>query len=261
MDLYFNELSIEAKDELSKESVLTFAKVYRALLKHKVTTCRISSEDNYKLHQMIQRLPDYLNIRNFYFSFFRSPYESKAVEKNQDEFLEHEWFYNNRTCVGFSLAAILNSAALSIYEPEWDSAFIPIMKDGTIDTVRNISIEQHVDIHIPQILIDKEEPKLIECDLQIEEKKVILRNDHGKDILTNFSNRLLMCPYVVGIVNSLPFNPHERKFIKKIRSEGLIEIVLPWTDKGYGVIVKTTGRTMAETEKIGKIIEEKYGGV
>ncbi len=41
----------------------------------------------------------------------------------------------------------------------------------------------------------------------------------------------------------------------------MIEIVLPWTDKGYGVVVQTTGRTMKETELIGKIIMEKYGGV
>ena len=63
------------------------------------------------------------------------------------------------------------------------------------------------------------------------------------------------------MINSLPFNSHERKFIKRIREEGLIEIVLPWTDKGYGVVVKTTGRTIKETEMIGRIIMEKYGGL
>lgn len=260
MDLFFNELSIDLKEGISTESAIALSRVYRALEKYHITTCRISPEDNYKLHQMIQSLPDFLNISNFYFAFFRSPYESGEVEKNQDEFLEHEWLYHDRACVGFSLAAILNSAALSIYESEWENGFIPITKDGAADTVRNISTEQHVDLHIPQIL-KKEEPELVECDLQTEEKKILLRDDHGKDILMDFSKRLIKSPYVVGIINSLPFNSHERKFIKKIHSEGLIEIVLPWTDKGYGVIVKTTGRTMAETEAIGKIIEEKYGSV
>ena len=55
--------------------------------------------------------------------------------------------------------------------------------------------------------------------------------------------------------------PFERKFIKKIRDEGVIEIVLPWTDEGYGIVVKTTGRTINETEKISRIITEKYGGL
>lgn len=260
MELFFNELSIEGKEHISRASVLAFAKVYRALLKYEITTCRIDSEDNHKLHQMIQGMPDFLNISNFYFAFFRSPYESEKVEKEQDAFLEHQWLYNGKSCIGFPLAAIFNSAALSIYESDWSEALICISKDSAAETVRNISTEQHVDIHIPQIQVSAE-PELEESDLRIEDKKISLRDDHGKDVLMDFSKRLIKCPYVEGVINSLPFNSHERRFIKKIREEGLIEIVLPWTDKGYGVVVKTTGRTIKETEMIGRIIMEKYGGV
>ncbi len=251
---------MEGKTSISKDSVLTFVKVYRALLKYEITTCRISSEDNHKLHQMIQSMPDFLNIRNFYFSFFRSPYESEKVEKEQDEYFEHEWLYNGKSCIGLPLAVILHVAALSIYESDWSDAFVSITKDGDADTVRNISIEQHVDIHIPQIQAS-EAPELIESNLQIEDKKISLRDDHGIDILMDFSKRLIRCPYVVAVINSLPFNSHERRFIKRIREEGLLEIVLPWTDKGYGVVVKTTGRTIKETEMIGRIITEKYGSI
>lgn len=237
-----------------------FVKVYRALLKYEITSCRISSEDNHKLHQMIQSMPDFLNIRNFYFSFFRSPYESDEVENEQNEYFEHEWLYNGKSCIGLPLAVILNSASLSIYEPDWGDAFVYITRDNDACDVRNISIEQHVDIHIPQIQVSGE-LELVESDLQIEDKKISLRDDHGIDVLMDFSKRLIRCPYVIGVINSLPFNSHERKFIKRIRDEGLIEIVLPWTDKGYGIVVKTTGRTIKETEMIGKIIMEKYGGV
>lgn len=260
MDLFFNELSIEEKTAISKDSVLIFVKVYRALLKYEITTCRIASEDNHKLHQMIQSMPDFLNISNFYFSFFRSPYESEKVEEKQDEYFTHEWLYNGRSCIGLPLAAILNVAALSIYEVGWSDAFVHITKDGEANTVRNISLEQHVDIHIPQIQTSGE-TELIESNLQIEDKKISLRDDHGKDILMDFSRRLIKCPYVVGVMNSLPFNSHERRFIKRIREEGLIEIVLPWTDEGLGVVVKTTGRTIKETEMIGRIIKETYGGI
>ncbi len=260
MELFFNELSIEGKESISTDSVLAFVKVYRALLKYEITTCRIASEDNHKLHQMIQNMPDFLNIRNFYFSFFRSPYELEKVEEEQDEYFEHEWLYNGKPCIGLPLAVILNSAALSICESDWDDAFVYITKDGDANTVRNISLEQHVDVHIPQIQAS-EEPELVKCDLQMEDKRISLRDDHGTDVLMDFSKRLIRCPYVVGVINSLPFNSHERRFIKKIRGEGLIEIVLPWTDKGYGVVVKTTGRTMKETEMISRIIMEEYGGV
>ncbi len=79
------------------------------------------------------------------------------------------------------------------------------------------------------------------------------------DVLQEFSKRLIHSPYLIGIINSLPYNPYERKFIKKIRENGLIEIVLPWTDQGYGIVVKTTGRTIKETEKIAEIIKEEFG--
>lgn len=172
MDLFFNELSIESKESISKDAVLAFVKVYRALLKYEITTCRIASEDNHKLHQMIQSMPDFLNIRNFYFSFFRSPYESDKVEEEQDEYFEHEWLYNGKSCIGLPLAVILNAAALSIYESDWSDAFVYVTKDSIPDTVRNISLEQHVDIHIPQIQ-ESEEPELVESDLQIKEKKFL----------------------------------------------------------------------------------------
>ena len=126
MELFFNELSIEGKVNIRREAVLAFVKVYRTLLKYEITTCRISSEDNHRLHQMIQSMPDFLNIRNFYFSFFRSPYESERVESKQDEYFEHEWFYNGRSCIGLPLAVILNSAALSIQKSDWNNAFIYI---------------------------------------------------------------------------------------------------------------------------------------
>ena len=45
------------------------------------------------------------------------------------------------------------------------------------------------------------------------------------------------------------------------RTNRLIEIVLPWTDEGYGIVVKTTGRNIRETRKIDEIINERYGGL
>ena len=158
------------------------------------------------------------------------------------------------------MASILNSAGLSIYGVVWDVPFVHLMRDDIDISVRNICTERHVDIHIPQIQLD-EEPELVESSLAVADKNISLRNDHGMDVLMDFSKRLLRCPYVIGIVNSLPFNPHERKFIKEVRNNGLIEIVLPWTDEGYGIVVRTTGRTIQETKRISEIIDERYGGI
>lgn len=151
MDLFFNELSIEGKESISQDSVLALVGVYHALRKYNITTCRIDSISNQKLHQMIYDMPAFFNVRNFYFSFFRSPYESESVEGEQDEYLAHKWLYKGKSCIGLPLAVILHSAALSVYEDAWKDAFIHITRDGDITTVKNICAKQHVDLHIPQI--------------------------------------------------------------------------------------------------------------
>lgn len=260
MELYFNELSLEERECIDGDSVLMLARIYQKLREHQITTCRIASADNHKLFQMIQDLPDSLNIRNFYFSFFRSPYESESVEQKQDEYLAHDWRYHTRPCIGPALAAIFHSMVLSLYEAAWDVPLLDLLKDGDEVPVKNICTEKHVTVHISKIQ-SEEEPELIESSLAAEEKKISLRDDHGMKVLMDFSKRLVKSPYVTAVINSLPFNPTERKFIRKVRSDGLIEIVLPWTDEGYGLVVKTTGRTIEETKKIGEIINEKYGGI
>ncbi len=93
MELYFNELSIKNTDEIRQENIRAIVRIYRELLKYEVTTCRIAADDNTRLFQMISDTPDSVNIKNFYFSFFRSPYESETAEKSQDEYFGHRWTY------------------------------------------------------------------------------------------------------------------------------------------------------------------------
>lgn len=258
MDLFFNELSIKNRDSLDYHSIITIVSVYKELLKYNITTCRIATDDNNKLFQMINDLPNSINVKNFYFAFFKSPYESEMVEKKQDDYYEHTWTYNSENCIGFALAFLLNSASFSIYGSDWIMPFMEMLKDDKINCVKNICVKEHVDIHLSK-LQDETEIELITCDIQVSDKKIVLRNDHGMDILEDFSRRLIQSPYLLGVINSLPYNPYERKFIKKVKENGLIEIVLPWTDKGYGIVIKTTGRTFKETKKIAEILEEEFG--
>lgn len=258
MDLFFNELSIKNRDTIDNNIIAVIVGVYKELIKHNVTTCRISSDDCTRLFQMADSLSSAVNVKNFYFSFFRPPYESEVVEKHQDEYYEHSWSYGGEECIGFALAFLLDTACFSIYGSDWNTPFIEFFKDEISNSVRNICTKEHIDTHIGHIE-NQTEIELVECGVHISDKKIVLRNDHGKDVLEDFSKRLLHSPYLIEVVNSLPYNPYERKFIRKIRENGLIEIVLPWTDKGYGIVVKTTGRTIRETQKIAQIIEEEFG--
>lgn len=65
MELFFNELSIKGKESIGRDSAVILAGVYRELREYNITTCRIDSMDHLKLFQMIQNLPDSVNIKNF----------------------------------------------------------------------------------------------------------------------------------------------------------------------------------------------------
>ena len=99
---------------------------------------------------------------------------------------------------------------------------------------------------------------LIETDTLPSQKKVNLRDDHGKDALTAFAQKLLQSPYVKGVINSLPFNPKEGNFIRSAYSDGRIELVLIWTDEGFGMVVQSTGRNLRETEAMAQILKDQY---
>lgn len=258
MEIYFNELSIADKSSISYEAVQIMACIYRELKKYGITTCRISEEDSNSLFYLIKKLPNAITIQNFYFSFFKSPYESDEVEENQEEYYRHSWLYEQKECFGMAIAYIMHSLCYSIFDTEWDEAHVTIWKDSERVKVKHICTERHIGFHRER-LSGKAGTELIECDIPETEKKIVLRDDHGKDQLMEFSKKLVHSPYVAGVINSLPHQSQNRKFIRKIRENGLIDIVLPWTDKGLGLVVQTTGRTREETEKIADLLREKYG--
>jgi len=103
------------------------------------------------------------------------------------------------------------------------------------------------------------EIELIESNIAYESKKIHLRDDHGYDKLHAFAKRLIASPYVCEVINSLPFNPSARNFVKEAKNDGLIELVLTSTDAGYGLVVRTTGRNQRETERIASILQEQFG--
>ncbi|MEB3887254.1 putative CRISPR-associated protein [Lyngbya sp. CCY1209] len=89
-------------------------------------------------------------------------------------------------------------------------------------------------------------------------KPISLRDDHGKDILEDFSKKIRRSPYVLKIVNSLPFNPNQTNPIRRTTADGIVEFVLTWTDAGYGLCIQTTGRNLAETNSIAIHLNQEF---
>lgn len=103
-----------------------------------------------------------------------------------------------------------------------------------------------------------EESSISKSAKQPEEKKIVLRNDHGYDVLYEHAKKLRMSPYVESIINSMPFNPNARHYIYRVKDNGIIELVLTNTDCGYGMVVQTTGRNRKETLWIAKKLKDEY---
>lgn len=97
-----------------------------------------------------------------------------------------------------------------------------------------------------------------ESGIRPKDKKKHFRDDHGKDILNKFADKILKEPYIVEVVNSLPFNPKAKDMIKEVTDEGLIKLVLVDTDKRLGMVIRTTAATRREALYHVADIRKKY---
>jgi len=199
----------------------------------------------------------------------KHPYIDSGSEA-EAQFIEADFFLlkdeSEVTAYGLTAAFLNDSVAIGFAsEPFWNGFKFTIRRkiadQETEDSVFCFASPER--FQTPEFIKWCEariEPELIETELTASDKKINLRDDHGKNVLEEFARRLVCSPYILEIVNSLPFNPKEKHFVKAVKNGGIVEIVLPWTDEGLGLVVRTTGRNMPETEKIARLLEERFRG-
>ncbi|MFA6784632.1 MAG: hypothetical protein WCR13_07010 [Sphaerochaeta sp.] len=261
MELYFNELSLDCSIPVEYAFITNLKEVYIRSKKEGFSICRFSASDRQAIFDYLQSNPRLKNIRNimdFAYGFFASPYETSYSELQETQFIESNWNYQGKTCGGLAWAYIYDTLSLSIANDNWLLPETIILRDLVETRVRHVSIGNHFDFHHDWLQANKE-IVLIACDILAVDKTINLRDDHGKNILQDFSKKIRRNKYVISILNSLPFNPNCRSFIKQAKPDGIVEIVLPWTDRGIGLAVQTTGRNYRETQKIATILDEEFG--
>jgi len=96
---------------------------------------------------------------------------------------------------------------------------------------------------------------LVETTLNPEDKIIRLADHHGKSELQELCAQIKYNPYVEEMYST---DWGGNRFIRKIFMNGIVEIVLYKTQRKYALKVKTTGRNLRETQKIAKILEEKF---
>lgn len=217
--------------------------------------------------------------KNKILSLIKKPFINDVlVLQEHIDYLNHYYYENTDLgidqtyCIGLSMAHITEIAAISLSGfALWEQIKISFYKENDEKkenaetkepdkvSVYNISTENS--INHPLFATYAEgiaRVELIETSTDPNNKPIHFRDDHGTNILKAFAKRLINSPYVTEIINSIPFNSQTVLFIRSVFPDGKIEIVLHWEDKGYGMIIQTTGRNYRETKAISEILKNKY---
>ncbi|WP_322549026.1 hypothetical protein [Flavobacterium psychraquaticum] len=281
MNLIFNEISIlpvTASSHTLRTNFINLLKVYELAkkdfgFKHLVFPQNIGQVDvttTQKFIDWIYELPS-TSEKNNILSVLKRPFGNDVLEEQVEEL--NKYYFNDAQngipdtyCNGMAVAHVKENLCISLSTNViWDKLRIDFYKITNDDldiedvSVNNISNEVHFqNIAISSFIQSISSVTLAVSTIPPGNKSISLRDDHGKNILLAFSNRLVMSEYVVSVINSLPFNPRAVNLIKRIYNDGKIELVLYWEDKGIGIIIQTTGRNYKETEEIAKLLKEQY---
>lgn len=258
-EVFFNELCLKDKI-LNYENWKELIQTKNVLKNVGFSVCRLSNSEHTALMNSISALNN-PTIKNIFFQFFHTPFETKELDESEEkssDFLSKEVLYNNVSAYGFSLASYYNTFALSFLTDEkWNLSKIQAECNSESVEIHHISKQEHIKEN-SEWLETRGEIELITTDLEPSSKNPKFRDDHGKDELETFWKKIRTSEYIVSCINSLPFSSYNRDFIRDVYPDGRIEITLPWTDKGLGLVIQSTGRNRRETEKIAKILEEEY---
>jgi len=276
MDFVFNELCLQnafpniERGRSGIENLLQVCKQGRDL-----GMSRLAIRPDFYVQSLLEGycVIDWLNdqavsksLKHLLLSIVRQPYID-----NNDTSIEERYILSNAFWVGevmlavegLAIAYLYNTVSISFYSAEtWniDEISLKFTQEGydeQIVRVKHASQVRHIEVHKDWIG-SRIGQRLRTTDLHFSQKEIHLRDDHGKDVLLRFSRKLVRSPYIIKVINSMPYNCHDHDFIKNCYEDGRIEIVLVRSDEGFGVVVQTTGNNIDETEAISQILFEEF---
>lgn len=282
MEMVYNELSathLSENKQLANLKVAKFVACYKMAQPKGLNKIRFSKQfqdieiaDGYSLQHWLNET-NQRNLKDLILGARTYPFINEHDDWAEDEYLKHHFYFKDaefqiaRTeCQGLAAAHIYDTLSVSFSgTPLWERNTICITKINdetqtteTVDVTNVFSAECFKQQNIGAFIEKTSKVVLIASSSQPNEKKIHLREDHGTDVLNAFAKSIRNSPYVNGIINSLPWNGRTTNFIRRVYPDGLIEVVLCWTDEGLGMSIQTTGRNQRETEEIARLLEEEY---
>ena len=276
MDFIFNELSFKSlcQDVYSSksrmQSLLQVCKQGR-----EIGMSRLAVRYDFYEQPLLAgyTVSDWLNdptvssiLKNLLLSIVRYPYIDNNDNLIEERFISSYAYLigeDTSTVEGLAIAYLYNTVAISFCSSEeWDThevtlKFSEIGFDDQTIKINHASKTSHIDLH-KNWITSRVGITLPVAEIKFDQKEISLRDDHGKDVLLAYSRKLIRSQYVLKVINSLPFNPHENNFLRQCYDDGKIEIVLTRSDEGFGIVIQTTGRNLLETEEIGKILYQEF---
>lgn len=276
MELMFNELS---EEPLCLNKTEAFERVDLLIATYKEANARQANKIRFhKGYESIELAPGY-SLNDYCCEpkhsrtkglLLRGLFKMPFIDDNSAE--EEQYIKNSFTIKkGDSFVQPYGLAAAFIYhvpaigflsEDFWDACCFELMVNATEEKAEKViclSKPEHLKDQFVNDFIEERLPvNLLKTKLKSENKIIKLRDDHGKDILEAFSSKIIQFEYVESVINSLPYNPNCNSFIKEVYPDGKIELVLTKTDKGLGIIVKTTGRNLRETKEIARLLDNRF---
>lgn len=275
MEIIFNELSINPLSidiNTAKTKALQFAETFAVCRRNGITRLR-SDVDAYEIVLSEEySLYDWLNdktvsevLKNFMYGVISKPFIKDEDEDVLEQYILSDFtidFGDNKIkCDGIASAHLYNTACTSLNsDVVWSEKKLNIEKisegNTSVHEVYNISHKNDFNNQDIKLFISQTKPiHLVECNLDVDSKKIAVSDHHGKDIQLAFANKIVKNPYVLEVKST---GWGGNRFIRKVNEEGTIEIVLTQSAKKYAFLVYTTGRNYPETKKISDMLKDKY---
>lgn len=286
MEAYFNELSCRPLCSIQEElnqRIDNFVKVLSKVKEDKISIVRCSKEngisdivleDGFTLADFCNANPRGLK-EILLMTMMRPPFfdedsdENKTFNKGLYTLVTDENDFENHECIGLAAAILHDSYAVGFASSSlWsgNSTFkvkIEHDKGCQVCPVCCFSRDVHFNSedHL-NWLVGHTPENFISCATPANQKKCNLSSDHhGNHELKKFAKEsLLVLSFVESVVTSLEYRPHCDRFVDGLQIESRrLELVLHWTEEGFGMVIQTTAQNELELRQMARKLEKKFG--